>query len=192
MFRSLWIPLVLVMAAAGCAAPPTPTDPPAPPDTETLVAETEVSIPLPTVTPVTPLPVDVPPNMPADFTPNELAAAVAPANTPYSGYNCSMTTDACTCDEPTILSVTLTFQPGNLLTYAFAGDLYGATWEMTRIAPDQWSYTLKIGTAESGSGSGSYFYLMTMQPAGFKMTQRRDADGTSVTCPDAVFTRMGS
>ena len=193
MLRYLWIPLVLVLSAVGCAAPPTPTDPPTPPDTETLVAEPEISVPLPTQVPVTPLPENLPPNLPADFTPSELAAALA-EDSVYSGYKCSMTADSCSCDEPTILRARFTFEPGNLMTYQFRDDLSGATWEMARLGPDQWNYIIKIGSAESDAGSsgGSYFYLMTMQPNGFSMTQRRDVDGVSVTCPDAVFTRMGN
>ena len=194
MLRLTLITLLLGLSTAGCAAPPTPvaTDPPAPVETETLVAETEVSIPLPTITPVTPLPENLPPNLPADFTPNELAAAMAEESV-YSGYECSMTTDSCTCDEPTIMRVRFTFEPGNLLTYQFRTDLSGATWEMSRLGPDQWNYIIKIGSAESDAGSGgNYFYLMTMQPTGFTMTQRRESGGVSVTCPAAAFTRMGS
>src|SRR5262245_53823702 len=144
MSRFSWLLVLVLFTAAGCASPaaPTATDPATPVETETLVAETEVSIPLPTVTPVTPLPADLPPNLPADFTPNELAAALARPESAYSGYNCHITTDTCTCDEPTIVSVTFTFQPGNLMTYAFGNDMFSAQWEMTRIAPDQWSHAI--------------------------------------------------
>ncbi len=182
------------LALSGCGPAPVATTPPPTAGPTDLVAETEVSIPNPTLTPVTPLPADLPPNLPVDFTPNELAAARA-GKANYSGYSCNFSKDGCTCDQPTIQSVTFTFQPGNKMSYQFMGDTYGAQWEMTRISPDQWSYTLRIAADETGgatpTGAGSFFFVLAFTADGFKIAQREDLGGGQViTCPEVVFARM--
>jgi len=190
--------LVTALVALGVLTACGPAQPAASPvsatDPTLLVADTEISIPNPTVTPVTPLPENLPPGLPADFTPNELAAAQL-GQAAYSGYACSFNEDnSCVCDQPSIQSVTFTFQPGNKLIYQFTGDTYSAQWEMTRLSPDQWSYTLSIGADESGAtpgNGGGYFFVMTLTETGFALSQREDKGGGQIiTCPDVVFTRM--
>jgi hypothetical protein len=183
---------LLTSILAACAPSPTATST-QPADPTWLVAETEASIPNPTVTPVTPLPENLPPGLPVDFSPNELAVAQL-GKAAYSGFNCTLEAETCTCDQPTIQNIQFTFQPGNKMLYSFAGDTFAAQWAMARVSPDQWSYTLRIGTDETSgtpASGGGYFFLITLTDTGFVMAQRKDhGNGEVVTCPDAVFTRM--
>ncbi len=182
------------LVAVGCSAPAA-AKPSATPDPTIPVADTEVSIPNPTPTGETPLPPDIPTGLPADFTPNELAAAKSGTAT-YSGYNCTYSANSCGCDKPVVQKAGFSFLPGDRLTYQFKGDTYGAAWDMTRINPDEWGYAIKLGADESANtpgGAGSYFFVLTFTASGFKITQREDlGQGNVITCPDAVFTRMGS
>jgi len=187
--------LVALLSAvlAACAPSPPVANSTQPSDPTGLVAQTEASIPNPTVTPVTPLPENLPPGLPVDFSPHELAAAQLGKAT-YSGFSCTLMSDSCTCDQPTIQRIEFTFEPGNKMLYTFAGDSFSAQWQMARVSPDEWSYTLRIGTDETSgtpASGGGYFFLITLTDAGFVMAQREDrGNGEVVTCPDAVFTRM--
>jgi hypothetical protein len=123
--------------------------------------------------------------------------AAAAGKVPYSGYNCSLSTEACTCADATVISAAFTFQPGNKMIYEFRGDTYGAQWPMTRLAPNQWSYTIPIGADHNGgtpeAGSGHYFIVLTFTQDGFTLLQREElADGTRVTCPEVAYTRLSA
>lgn len=184
----LWlIPAVLIslLAAAGCAAVArTATADPG------LSAQPTQWSDVSTVVHPTLLPTET---GQVDFEPT----AAASGKVPYSGYNCFITKDSCTCDDAVVIKAGFTFQPVDKMTYEFRGDTYGAQWKMSRLGPNQWSYTIPIG-ADQANGtpeaqSGHFFIVLTFTADGFTLLQREEmGDGTRVTCPEVPFTRLSS
>lgn len=175
--------LILAAAlAAGCAsAKPTATSAPAtdPPGTEW----TDISTPdQPTLAPTDPGQLNYEPT------------AAAAGSAPYSGYACTFAADQCSCETAVVIKAAFTFNPGDKMTYEFHGDTYGAAWEMTRLAANQWSYTIPIGADETGSNSaqaGHYFTVLTFTHDGFTLLQSEDkGDGTQLTCPAVSYKRL--
>lgn len=175
---------VLILAAAlgaGCAsATPTPsaaaTDP-------AVTQWTDISTPVqPTLRPTDSSQINYEPT------------AAASGDAPYSGYSCTFAKDKCSCDTAVVIKASFTFNPGDKMTYEFHGDTYGSSWEMSRLAANQWSYTIPIGadeTGASGTQAGHYFTVITFTPDGFTMLQSEDrGDGSQLTCPAVFYKRL--
>lgn len=166
----------------GCASG-TPTPGPA---TDPAVTQwSDVSTPIqPTLRPT--------PTGQVDYEPT---AAVL-GSVPYSGYSCTLTADGCTCDNAVVIKASFVFQPGDKMTYEFRGDTYGASWDMSRLGPNQWSYTIPIGADQQDStqvAAGHFFTVLTLTSDGFTMLQREDrGDGTQITCPEVPYTRLSA
>lgn len=182
--HSVLVPLALLLGAfinASCSAP-TPTQAPAsPPATQW----SDVSTPIqPTLQPTDPGQVNYEPT------------AAASGQTPYSGYACAITHDGCTCDSAVVIRAAFTFPSADKMTYEFHGDTYGASWDMTRLGPNQWSYTIPIGADETNgtpTDAGHYFIVLTFKPDGYTLLQSQDrGDGTQTTCKEVAYTRLSS
>ncbi len=185
-FRYLVLISIGVLGLAAGCAPGAAGTPTASPATDPAITQwSDVSTPIqPTLLPS--------PTGQIDYEPT--AAAVG--SVPYSGYSCNLTADGCTCDSASVIRASFTFQPGDKLTYVFRGDTYGASWEMSRLGPNQWSYTIPIG-ADQDSGtqaaSGNFFTVLTFTVDGFTLLQREDlGNGKQVTCPEVPYTRLSA
>jgi len=124
-----------------------------------------------------------------ELTTNELDAQAA-GEAVYSGYTCVISPEGCACEEPIVERITFTFEEDNILRYNFKGDGYSSEWEMTRLAPNQWSYTLPIYN-NSGNFTGAFTVLMTLNSSGFEYNLGADygQDGF-VSCPTINFRRV--
>jgi hypothetical protein len=177
--------LMVLVLAAGCGRTTSPQP------TSTMIADPPVTqwsdvstLPQPTLVPTQPGQINYEPT------------ASAVGQVPYSGYNCTITTDSCTCDQAVVVKAGFTFATGDQMSYQFRGDTYGAQWNMSRLGPNQWSYTIPIGADQSGGKppvTGHYFIVLTFSADGFTLLQREEmSDGTKLTCPEVGFTRLSA
>ena len=108
----------------------------------------------------------------------------------YSGYACVIAFGAgCACETPVIERASFTPLPGERISYVFSGEGYGSTWELGRLAPNQYSYTLPLFD-DTGQFRGSYLILITFLRDGYLYNLGADIDGELVTCPDITFRRL--
>ena len=129
--------------------------------------------------------------LPSELTANEVAAARA-GEAVYSGYSCVVTPQGCACEIPVIERSTFTFAPEGHMLFHFTGDGYASEWEMSRLGPDQWSYTIPM-FSQSGDFQGAFFVLLTFTPDGYVYNLGADFDeGGIVTCPDVTFRRLST
>jgi hypothetical protein len=110
----------------------------------------------------------------------------------YSGYSCAIAPIGCACETPVIERVSFTFTPEGRLLYHFKGDGYEAEWDMGRLGPNQWGYTLPLYD-QAGGFEGAYFALLTFNQDGYVLNLGMNFDtGEIVTCPTVTFRRVMS
>lgn len=128
-------------------------------------------------------------DLPYDMTGYELIAFNL-GEAVYSGYSCTIAPVGCSCEEPVLERVVFNFQSEYRMSYTFAGDGYQATWEMTRLGPNQWGHTLPLYD-EEGQIHGALIALLTFTADGFLYNLGADyQDGQVITCPDVSFRRV--
>ncbi len=198
--------LIAALAAAGCGGNVSQEDAATPPVGED--AAVEASEVAPTVTlPPSPQPTFTPvgevtlrpeatlspgmPDVPYELTGYEIIAANV-GDATYSGYRCLLTEVGCACELPLIQQASFTFTPEAKLLFRFQGDGYAATWEMDRLGPNQWEYTIPIYD-NAGEVQGAAFALLAFTEDGYIYSQGADLEeGGIVTCPDVTFRRLMS
>ncbi len=200
MLRKLGFTLILLvlLLAVGCSSPapdiPEPTvsesegAPPPPPTGDPTLASAAETVPEteaePTLGPGSG-------DLPYDMTGYELIAFNL-GEAVYSGYNCTLAPVGCSCEEPVLERIVFEFLSEYKMRYTFAGEGYQATWEMTRIGPNQWEHTLPIYD-EEGQIYGAVFALLTFTSDGFIYNLGANyQDGELITCPDVSFRRVMS
>lgn len=110
----------------------------------------------------------------------------------YSGYSCTIAPIGCACETPVIEQVSFTFTPERRLLYHFRGDGYEAEWDMGRLGPNQWGYTLPLYD-EEGNFEGAYFALLTFNQDGYVLNVGMNFNtGEIATCPTVTFRRVMS
>jgi len=128
-------------------------------------------------------------DLPYDMTGYELIAFNL-GEAVYSGYSCTIAPVGCSCEEPVLERVVFNFLSEYRMSYTFAGEGYQATWEMTRVGPNQWNHTLPLYD-EEGKVHGALIALLTFTADGFLYNLGADYQvGQVITCPDVSFRRV--
>ncbi len=185
----------------GCSRPTPAAPPPAPapadlPGEVAPAAPTLASPSPPTATPAADAPPASPPpglpSVPYSMTGYEMiAASVGTAN--YSGYGCLLTPVGCACELPALQQVTFDFRADGTLHYRFEGEGFAETWEMNRVAPNQWEYISAVHSEERGAQIGEGRALLSFTEDGYVFAQMVDFyEQGIVTCPDVTFRRLMS
>jgi len=111
---------------------------------------------------------------------------------PYGGHACliSLAPDllACACDSEVVEHVTFNFLTKDQLHITFEGPGYTAEWDMTRVGPNHWSYSIPM-LNNQGDAIGVYTTLLTFTESGYVVNLGADFEGAMVTCPDVPFVR---
>lgn len=201
-YRTIVAGLLLAVVMASCGGKVSPEaltgDPSSSPEAPSPTATATVAVP-PTVPPAaTSTEPAAPPTsapalegLPIDVTGYELIA-IRIGEAVYSGYACTIAPVGCACDQPVIQRASFEFVSEGTMLYKFMGSGYGAEWQMDRIGPNQWSYTIAMYD-QGGQFEGAFFVLVTFAEDGFIITQGADLDeGGMIACPDVFFRRMMS
>jgi hypothetical protein len=182
---------LLAGCSSGTPAFPAGASPSAPPATATAT----LSI-IPTAFPEAAEPSAASETDPAVDDPNALTGyeliAAGVGEAVYSGYSCTIAPIGCACEIPVIEQVSFTFTPEGRLFYHFKGDGYEAEWDMGRLGPNQWGYTLPLYD-QAGTFEGAYFALLTFNQDGYILNVGMNFNtGEIVTCPTVTFRRVMS
>lgn len=202
--RLHWPLLITLVAAllAGCGGPAPAATPPGelateiPSNAPTAPALAPTPFPPPTGAPSggeqAPAPPPGVPAVPYDMTGFEMIAASV-GTAAYSGYGCLLSPVGCACELPSLQQVTFNFRPDGKLDYHFESEGYATTWEMSRVAPNQWEYTISLFSEERGAQIGEGRVLLSLTEDGYVFAQIVDFyEQGLVTCPEVNFRRLMS